>query len=164
MTQASDFTPEESELLFDVPFIVAGTSLVAVHVSALKAVKTAFSLYLIVRDTSRQFPDDELVQSIFAHKDENHAMQKDQVNQQTVTEKEQAIALRNQFCQRAIGIISEKAQPQEVENYKRWLLLVADEVMQKAHSNGFLGLGRARAEVEMAQALQDFRQVLHLAE
>ena len=60
MTKATDFTPDEGELLHDVPFVVAGTSLAAIHVSALKAAKTALSTYLIVRDTSRQFPESQV--------------------------------------------------------------------------------------------------------
>ena len=35
MTRATDFTQDEGELLFDVPFIVAGTSLAVIQVSAL---------------------------------------------------------------------------------------------------------------------------------
>lgn len=162
MTTTSDFTPDENELLYDLPFIVAGTSLAAVHVSAFKAVKTAISFYVIVRDTSKQFPDDECIQSIFAHKNEDQAEQKQRVDPQSANGKEEAIRLRNQFCEQTLGTLSTKARPQEVENYKRWLFLVAEEVMQKAHSNGFLGLGRGRAEEEIAQALQDFRQVLQI--
>ncbi|HEU5377088.1 MAG TPA: hypothetical protein VFV38_16785 [Ktedonobacteraceae bacterium] len=158
MTKTSDFTPEESELLFDVPFIVAGTSLAIIRVNPFKAVTTALSFYAIVRDTSRQFSDDECIQSIFAHKDQAENV----IGQQSAHTKEEASALRDRVCEQALRILSEKAQQQEVEHYKRWLLQIASETMQKAHSNGLLGLGHARAETQIAQALQDFRQVLHL--
>lgn len=163
MTKATDFTPDEGELLFEVPFVVAGTSLAAIHVSALKAVKTAFSIYLIVRDTSRQFPESECIQTIFALKEENHERQNALIKKHEVNSKEEAIIIRNQMCEQALGILKEKSQPQEVEDYKRWLLQIASEVMRQAHSTGFLGLGKAHAEAEMAQALQDFTDVLQLA-
>src|SRR5437660_2765541 len=162
MTTASDFTHDESELLFVTPFIVAGTSLTAVHVSVLKAARTAISFYSILRDTSRQFPDDECIQSIFTFADEkNHEVNNPLIEKHEAHTKEEALAMRNQLCEQAIGILSEKAQQQEVENYKRWLLQIADEVMQRAHSNGFLGLGKARAEAQISQEIEDFRRVLH---
>lgn len=163
MTTASDFTHDEGELLFVTPFTVAATSLTAVHVGALKAARTAISFYSILRDTSRQFPDDECIQSIFTFKDEkDHAVNNPLLEKHEAHTKEEALALRNQMCEQALGILGEKAQQQEVENYKRWLLQIASEVMQKAHSNGFLGLGKARAEAEIAQEIEDFRRVLHL--
>lgn len=164
MTTATDFTPDEGELLFDVPFVVAGTSLAAIHVSALKAAKTAFSVYLIVRDTSRQFSESECIQTIFALKGGNHQGHNDLIEKHEASSKEEAIAIRNQICEQAIGILKEKSQPQEVEDYKRWLLLIASEVMRQAHSTGFLGLGKAHAEAEIAQALQDFTAVLQLTQ
>ena len=164
MTRATDFTQDEGELLFDIPFIVAGTSLAVIQVSALKAVKTAISLYLIVSNTSKQFPESELISTIFALKGEKHSGHNELIEKHESSSKEDAIVIRNQMCEQVIGILNEKCQPQEVEEYKRWLLQIASEVMYKAHSNGFLGLGKARAEADIAQALQDFTQVLQIAQ
>lgn len=164
MTRATDFTQDEGELLQAVPFVVAGTSLAVIRVSALKAVKTALSLYLIVRDTSRQFPESELISTIFALKDENHPGHNELIEEHSANSKEDAIAIRNQMCEQAIGILNEKCQPQEVEDYRRWLLQIAREVMHKAHTTGFLGLGKARAEADIAQALQDFTAALSPAQ
>lgn len=163
MTKATDFAPEEAEFLYDLPFIVAGTSLAVIHVSTLKAVKTAISFYFIVRDTSEQFPDNECIQTIFAHKDSqqghNELVEKRQANS-----RDAAVSLRNEMCEQALGILNGKCSAQETEEYKRWLLNVASEVMHKAHSHGFLGLGKERAEAEIAQALQDFSLVLQLSQ
>lgn len=164
MTSITDFTHDEGELLFTVPFVVAGTSLAVIHVSGLKAVKTALSFYQIVRDTSRQFPESECIQTIFESKGDNQQEQHTLIEKHTGSSKEDAIATRNQMCEQAIGILNEKGQPEEVEAYKRWLLQIASEVMHKAHSNGFLGLHKAHAEAEIAQALQDFTAVLHLTQ
>lgn len=164
MTRVTDFTHDEGELLFAAPFVVAGTSLAVIHVSTIKAVKTALSLYLIVRDTSRQFPESECIQSIVALKDENHQGPNELIEKHEGSSKEDAIVIRNQICKQAIGILNEKAQPSEVEAYQHWLLQIAREVMDKAHSTGFLHLGKAHAEAEIAQALQDFTAVLQLAQ
>lgn len=164
MTSITDFTHDEGELLFAVPFVVAGTSLALIRVNAFKAAKTALSLYLIVRDTSRQFPESECIQTLFALKGENHQGSNELIEKHEGSSKEDAIVIRNQMCEQAIGILSEKAQPQEVETYKRWLLLIASEVMHKARTTGFLGRGKAHAEAEITQALQDFTAMLHLAQ
>lgn len=168
MTKVTDFTPEEADLLFGLSYVVAGSSLAAIHVGTLKAIKTAFSLYLIVRDTGQQFPDNECIQTILALKnvryDHDEVSEKYSINGKTysVTDKEAAIQVRNSMCEQALGILNEKCQAQEVEEYKRWLLLIASEVMHRAQSHGFLGLGKERADAEVAQALQDFAQVLQL--
>lgn len=162
MTQATDFAPEEAELLGTLPYVVAGTSLATVHVSAMRAVKTAFSLYFIVRDTSRQFPENECIQTIFAFHGEKHEKHNELLERYEGHGKEAALQARNGMCEQALSILNEKCQPQETEEYKRWLWQIASEVMQKAHSHGFLGLGKKQAEAEIAQALQDFAFVLQL--
>jgi len=164
VAKATDFTPEEWELLCNLPFIVAGTSLAAVHASALKAMKTALSMYAIVRDTSKQFPGNECIQQIFVTRNESHLENNQLIEQHQGSGKEAAIALRNDMSEQVGKILSQKSQPQELKEYKQWLLQIAREVMQKAESHGFLGLGRERAETEVAQALQDFAQVLQIAD
>jgi hypothetical protein len=164
MTRVTDFPPDEGELLLAVPFVVAATSLAVIHAGALKAAKTALSFYQIVRDTSLQFPESECIQTIFALKDEHHVEQNQLIEKHEGGGEKMAIALRNQMCEQAIGILNEKGQTQDVEDYKRWLLQIASEVMYKAHSAGFLGLRKASAEAEIAQALKDFSAVLQPAQ
>jgi hypothetical protein len=162
MTKATDFAPEEAELLFELPFVVAGTSLAVVHGSAIKIVKTALSLYLIVRDTSKHFPDNECIQTTFGLKATNHEGNHELIEEHQANGREAAIAIRNAMAERVSGILNEKCPAQEAEEYKRWLWQIASEVMHKAQSNGFLGFGKDRAEAEVAQELQNFAHVLQL--
>ncbi|QBD76209.1 hypothetical protein EPA93_09370 [Ktedonosporobacter rubrisoli] len=162
MTRITDFTVEEREILAAAPLVVAGTSLAVIQTNAFKVLKTALSLYKIVHDTSKQFPENEYIQSIFTSKEENHEKHNELIEKHGGNSKEEAINIRNQICARAIGLLNEKSQPQEVTEYKRWLLQIATEVMDKARSDGFLGLGKAHAEAEVAQAHQDFAAVLQL--
>lgn len=161
MSTSADFTTQEWNLLCGLPFVVAGIALAEAHPGAIKAVKTGLSIYPIVRDTSKQFPVNECIQAIMVSHDENHI----EVNEQHEGDGlEAAIALRNEMCEQANSIFNEKSQPEEIAGYKQWLLQIASETMHKAHSYGFLGLGRKRAEDEIAQALQAFAQVLQIAE
>ncbi|HEY1354100.1 MAG TPA: hypothetical protein VGF67_31195 [Ktedonobacteraceae bacterium] len=164
MAKATDFTPEEWELLCGLPFIVAGTSLAVIHASALKAMKTALSIYAIVRDTSEQFPDNECIQQIFVTRHESHLENNQMIEQHQGSGKEAVIALRNDMIEQVGKILNQKSQPQECKEYKQWLLQIAREVMQKAESHGFLGLDRGRAKIEVARAVQDFAQVLQIAD
>lgn len=164
MTKATDFTSEEADLLFTLPFIVAGTSLAVIHGSAIKVIKTAFSLYLIVRDTSQHFPENECIQTVFALKGSNHDSNHELLEKYQGNDKEAALNVRNGISEQVIGILNEKCPVQEVEEYKRWLLQIASEVMHKAQSNGFLGFGKGRADAEVAQELQNFALVLQLSQ
>lgn len=161
MSTAANFTAQEWDLLRGLPFVVAGISLAEAHPGALKALKTGLSIYPIVRDTSKQFPANECIQAIMASHGDDHV----EINEQHQgSGLEAAIALRNEMCEQASSILNEKSQPEETAGYKQWLLQIASETMHKAHSYGFLGLGKKRAEDEIAQALQAFAQVLQIAE
>lgn len=161
MSAAANFTAQEWDLLRGLPFVVAGIALAEAHPSAIKAVKTGLSIYPIVRDTSKQFPANECIQAIMVSHGENHM----EVNEQHKGDGlKAASALRNEMCERASSILNEKCQPEETAGYKQWLLQIASETMHKAHSYGFLGLGKKRAEDEIAQALQAFAQILQIAE
>jgi hypothetical protein len=163
MANATDFTPAEWEILSNLPFIVAGTSLAVIHPSALKALKTALSIYPIVRDTSQHFPDNACIQAIFIDKDKPSSKHNELIEKHEAGGKEAAITLRNNLCEQAIAILSQKSSPQASQEYRLWLFQIAEETMQKGQSNGFLGLKKSQAAAEIAQALRDFAQVLQLA-
>lgn len=161
MSTSADFATQEWDLLCGLPFVVAGIALAEAHPGAIKAVKTGLSIYPIVRDISKQFPANECIQAIMVSHGENHI----EVNEQHEGDGlEAAIALRNEMCEKANGILGEKSQPEEAAEYKRWLFQIASETMHKAHSYGFLGLGKKQAEAEIAQALQALAQVLQITE
>lgn len=163
MATATDFTPAEWELLSSLPFVVAGTSLAVIHTNAPKAIKAALSIYPIVRDTSKHFPENECIQAIMDGTGEKSGEHHEFYAEHEGSGKEAAIAMRNEMCEQAIAILDQKSQPQESQEYRRWLLQIASETMHKAQSAGFLGLGKGRAEAETSQAIQDFTQVLHLS-
>jgi len=164
VAKATDFTPEEWEILCALPFIVAGTSLAVIHPNALKAIKTALSIYPIVHDTSTHFPENECIQAIFTDKDEKSSEHSELIEKHQGNGKEAAITLRNEMCEQAIAILGQKSQPQESEEYRLWLLQIANEMMHRGQSNGFLGLGKGRAEAEVARALHDLAQILQVSE
>lgn len=163
MAKATDFTLAEWELLSSLPFVVAGTSLAVIHTNAPKAIKTALSIYPIVRDTGKHFPENECIQAILSGADAKSGEHHEFHAEHEGSGKEAAIAMRNEMCGQAIAILSQKSQPQESEEYRRWLLQIADEIMRRGESDGFLGLGKGRAKAEVAQAHQDFTQILGLA-
>ncbi|GCE24256.1 hypothetical protein KDK_80560 [Dictyobacter kobayashii] len=164
MVKAIDFTPQEWETLRSLPFVVAGTSLAVIHISAFKAVKAALSINSIVHDTSTQFPDNELIQDIIGGRHVDHPEHDKLVEENQSGGKEAAIALRNSMSEQAINILNQKNQPHVSQQYKQWLLLISREVMHKAEAHGFLGLGKDKSESEVSAALQDYSRVLQLSE
>jgi hypothetical protein len=164
MATSTNFTPEEWKVLRVLPFVVAGTSLTIIHPNALKALKTALSIYPIVLDTSTKFPENECIQAIFSNKGEEGEEHNKIIETHGGKNKDEAIALRNDLSEQAITILNQKSPPQESEEYRRWLLLIAATTMHKGQSNGFLGRGKDRAEAEIEEALQDFSRLLHISE
>lgn len=164
MSTAANFTAQEWEIICALPFVVAGTALAEAHPGALKAIKTGLSIYPVVRDTSKQFPTNECIQAIMSGHGEAHMGNNELIQKHQGSGTEVALTLRNEMCEKANGILSEKSQPEEAAEYKRWLFQIASETMRKAHSYGFLGLGKKQAEAEIAQALQAFAQVLQITE
>ena len=99
MVNRTDFTPEEWKLICDLPFVVAGTSLAIIHSSVFKAMKTAISIYAIVFDTSKRFPDNECIQKIFVSSDKSPQDHDQHIEKHQSYGKEAAVALRNDIEQ-----------------------------------------------------------------
>ncbi len=126
-----------------------------------------------VSRTSKLFPENECIQEIMttlrtSYQSPEYAYlkwdHKKTFDGQPLRGKASAIPERNKMSERAIHILCQKSQPQEFNEYKQWLLLIASGVMEKVKSYGFLGLRKNTAEAEFAQAIHDFAQVLQLAE
>ncbi len=174
MVQSTDFTPEEWKLVYNAPIYVATFSSMIGPISILKSMTVAFTLILIINDTSKQFPENTCIQEIIAtmRKSKYDAERtslhernyKQTLDGQPLRGKESAIPERNEWSERAINILSQKSQPQELKEYKQWLLLIARGVMEKVRSHGFLGLRKKKTELELAQVIQDFAQVLQISE
>jgi hypothetical protein len=172
MVTATDFTPQEWELLCKAPLMVASTSMMIGPVSMLKAMTHAFTLILILHDTSKHFPENRCIQEIIVTlrkpKDDAQRMgwddrpNKHTIDGQPLRGKEAAVLERNAWSDKAISILRQKSHPQELNEYKQWLLLIASQVMEKVKSYGFLGLRKDTAELELSQAIHNFALVLQV--
>jgi hypothetical protein len=112
---------------------------------------------------STRLEDEAFIQAIMTGTGEKSGEHHESHAEHEGSGKEAAIAMRNEMCEQAIAILDQKSQPQESEEYRRWLLQIASETMHRGQSVGFLGLGKGRAQAEAAQARQDFIQVLGLS-
>jgi hypothetical protein len=134
----------------------------------------AFTPLLVLNETSTCFPKNECIQGVMAtlrkpKEVAERAGWNDNPYTQTLADaalrgREPAIPERNAWSKKAITILQQKGQSQELKEYKLWLLLIASTVMEQEKSHGFLGLRKNASKVELAQTVLDFALVLLLAE
>jgi hypothetical protein len=66
------------------------------------------------------------------------------------------------LCRRAAGLVSEKATREEAEDYRSWVLHVAETVARASREGGFLGLGSARVSGLEQHTLDEIAAALRL--
>ncbi len=60
----------------------------------------------------------------------------------------------------AVGILSEKAAPEDVEAYRRFVLAVAQAAAEAHKEGGFVGIGGKQVSAQEQAALDEIRSVL----
>ena len=176
MPVPKNFTPEEWEIVYNAPIFVAtySTMIGPARMFQRNKGRLLTTLVLILNRTSLYFPENACIQEIIAllwtpkhgaKYTRLHARNyKQTLDGHLLRGTESALPERNAWSTRALTILSQKSQPQELKEYKQWLLLIASQVMEEVKSYGFLGLRKAAADLELAQAIHDFAQVLQLSE
>lgn len=149
MSFETRFTPEEQAILTSLPNLI-GSAMTFAEGSGLGTVKEMIA-------TSRsflggkEFTGNEIIAGILPNvQSVNEAMQDsremrtvvtDRLKSHEVKSKEQLRDLALQDAAEAATILSAKAQPEEAEQYKNWVLDIAEEVSKSAKEGGFLGFG-----------------------
>ena len=62
-------------------------------------------------------------------------------------------------CKQAVDVVAQKS-PAEAEEYKRWLVLLAQRTAEAAKEGGFLGIGGTRVSEAETKALKDLAATL----
>ncbi|HZR39268.1 MAG TPA: hypothetical protein VFB12_04085 [Ktedonobacteraceae bacterium] len=162
MTTQTDYTPQEWEQLKDLPYLAAAGVVGSSHRGAIKKIKEAFSIISSARNSAKQFPNNELIQSLSSE----HNIQHDSKDHESTTldNNEEITAYALEQCREVISILESKSTPEEATEYKRWIVLSAEHVANAAKSGGFLGLGPKHIDADEARFLQNLKETLGLQE
>jgi hypothetical protein len=164
MTTQMDYTPEEWEQLEALPYLAAAGVIGASPRGAIRKIKEALSIYPSVRDSAKQFPNNELIQDLSSAQNIHHDSKEKEHDLTIHDNHEEITAYVLEQCREVIGILESKSTPEEAAEYKRWVLLSGEHVANTAKRGGFLGLGPKHIDVDEAKFLQNLKETLGLQE
>jgi hypothetical protein len=149
MTGKADFTPEEWETVLKGP---PSAAMIVVMAQRGGTFRESFSIAKGYAEARQQHGESELLDEIAATKPE--------IDHTRYHSYEELKDAGTQHLRDAVALLEQKATPDEVDEYKRFALTLANRVAE-AHKEGFLGLGGERvsdaeraAVAEIAAALE----------
>jgi len=143
MTNKEAFTEEEWDLLRSAPPLAGMTVSFA---SGGGMIRETLEMGKVYADARKQHGESELLDAIVSAKPErDHTKQHspDELKQHTLEQ-----------LGKAIGVLTSKATPDEVEDYKQFVLTIADRVAKRHEEDG------ADVSPEEQQAINDIRGAL----
>ena len=148
MTAKTDFTEEEWKLVLQGP-TSAGLLVVASDPGG--SIRESFSMAKAYAEARQQQGESELLDAITSAKPEV-----DKARPRSSEElKEHAL----QHLRDALSLLEQKATPDEVEDYKRFIVNLAERVAE-ARKEGFLGLSGERVSPDERAAVEQIAEAL----
>ena len=151
MTGKADFTDEEWEQVLQGP---PTAGMIVITAQRGGSIRESFSMAKAYTEARREHGDSELLDTIASTKPEV-----DHTRYHSPEElREHGLAhLRD-----AVALLEQKATPEEVDDYKRFVINLAQRVAE-AHKEGFLGLSGERVSDAEREAIEEIAQALGTA-
>ena len=149
MTTKADFNAEEWDIVAQAP-LLAGMSVVAASRGG--TLRESMAMAKTYAEARKQQGASELLDALVASPpavDPSHLQQRDDVAK-VVTER----------LREAVRLMEQKATPEEVEAYKRFILDVAEAAAKAHKEGGFLGIGGKEVSEEEQRALDQVAATL----
>jgi hypothetical protein len=148
MTTKSDFTDEEWKAVLQGP-TSAGFLVVASDPGG--SVRESFSMAKAYADARQQHGESELLDTIVSTRPE--------VDRTRARSAEELKERNLQHLRDAVALLEQKATPDEVEQYKRFIVDLAERVAE-ARKEGFLGLSGERVSDDERRVLEEIAAAL----
>src|SRR5260370_37247689 len=137
----SKYTPEEWKLLSELPWRVGIAVVLAGQRGVGEKLQGAMSAFTSDVKTAADFPQNPLIQGIIQ---ERKPLDAKEMQRTFMGKAEDATQIKSgtlNACRQAIALLEQKASPQEMQEFKRWLMNIGEHVAQATSSGTFLGLG-----------------------
>ncbi len=151
MTGKADFTDEEWEQILQGP---PTAGLIVITAQRGGSFRESFSMAKAYSEARRQHGDSELLDTI--------ASTKPEVDHTRYHSPEELKENGLQHLRDAVALLEQKATPEEVDEYKRFVINLAQRVAE-AHKEGFLGLSGERVSDAEREAIEEIAQALGTA-
>ena len=162
MSTKADYTPEEWQLLLDVPPLV-GTAVMVAGKSGLGSMKEAFALASGVLGAKDGYEGNDLITSLIeARMKEGDRSEVEQfaTNPYRGKPPEEIADAAVEKCGQAVALLNEKSTPEEASGFKTWSIAVGEKVANAAKEGGFLGIGGERVSEAEKEVLAAVSQAL----
>ena len=146
MTGKTDYTDEEWSLLIEGP---TSAGLLVIQADRGGTIRESFSMAKAYADARKEHGASQLLDDVTSEKPEVDR-----------TRFESAEDLRTSLLQHirdAVSLLQEKATPEEVDDYRRFLMNVANRVAE-AHREGFMGMSGERVSEAEQQAVDEIAE------
>jgi hypothetical protein len=148
MTRKADFTDEEWEAVLKGP---PSAGMIVITAQRGGTFRESFSMAKAYAEARKQHGDSELLDEIASTKPEI-----DHTRYHSAEElKDEAL----RHLREAVGLLEQKATPEEVDEYKRFVLTLVHRVAE-AHKEGFLGLSGERVSDAEQSAVAEIAEAL----
>ncbi len=147
----NNYTDSEWELLISTPQLVGSAVASANYSGLLGTMKEAMASVQTLIEGVKMYPDNELIVAIAPDpKDRAAAQAKAKEQKEIVMAKlkanniqkaEDFTAIAIQECGNAIALVESKESAAVVQDYKDWMMDIAQNVAEAAKEGGFLGFG-----------------------
>ena len=164
----SKFDEQERLLLATLPPMI-GAVMAGVGKSGLGTVKEAFASMKAVMEGGKQYPDNRLIGELMAHSSsweeakerapKNRQMFQAKLEQKSIESPEQLKTLLLAEYRQANELLAENIPPQEAQQYKEWVMRIAEQVAAAAKEGGFGGERISKEEHELLQEIQEALQI-----
>jgi hypothetical protein len=148
MTAKADFTEEEWQQILEAP---PSAGLVVIASDRGGSIRETFSMAKAYAEAHREPGQSELLDEIVAARPE--------VDRTRFKTPEEMKDHSLQNVREAIALLKEKASPDEVEAYRRFVLALVDRVAE-ARKEGFMGLSGERVSDEERAAIEEVKAAL----
>lgn len=146
MTGKPDYTDEEWKLLREAP---TSAGMLVIQADRGGAIRETFSMAKAYTDARQEHGSSQLLDDIVSEKPEV-----DRTRFQSVEDLRSSLL---QHIRDAVSLLQEKATPEELEGYRRFLMDVANRVAE-AHREGFLGMSGERVSEAEQKSLNEIAE------
>jgi hypothetical protein len=146
MTGKADFTTDEWKLLREAP---TSAGMLVMEADRGGVIRESFSMAKAYADARNEHGSSQFLDDLVSEKPE--------VNRRRFQSAEDLRSSLTQHIRDAIGLLEEKAAAEEVEEYRRFVMAVANRVAD-AHREGFMGMSGERVSDAERKALADIAE------
>jgi hypothetical protein len=157
MTSKKDFTADEWKILSDAPLFVGGAVAAAAPSGLVGTVKESMALINSMTSAAQHHPNNQLIQEVVPKGVSREQLDTWSSTARGLIQQSEAARVEQQgieMCQRCAMILQHKGDPQETDEYKRWLLEVGENVARAANEGGnMFNMGGVKFSPQEAQIL-----------